>query len=196
MVGLHVRIGGVSLVPSASARPPPVILVLSRILVLSSSARPSVGCAASRSRDRLAASPIGRPSLSPLGRVFLSPMCIVLYRFAPFHQATDFRIARYVSSLVGLDCHAPSRGSRLFPFWHLTCVYRLFSSLFGCLAPLTVSRGSYALQALITSLEFETFCLHCFSIVSRPFSCHVCTPRIFRFLASLSRDKPASYRRM
>ena len=136
MVGIHVRVGWVFFVPSASARTPPLILIFSfRILVLSSSAPLSVGCAASRSRDRLAIWTIERPSLSRLGRVLLPPMCIVVYRFASFHQTTDFSIARCVPSL-GLDCRTPSRVLPLFPFWHLTCVCRWFSSLLRVSPPL------------------------------------------------------------
>ena len=68
----------------------------------------------------------------PWAMFFLSPMCIVLYRFEPFHQTTDFSIARCVSSL-GLDCRPPSRVLPLFPLAPDLRISAVFFPFFVCL---------------------------------------------------------------
>ena len=162
---------------------------------MGSPAPPSVGCAASRSRDFLATSTIERPSLSHLGRVSLSPMCIVLSRFAPFHQTTDFRITRCVSSLR-LDCRAPSRVLPLFPFRHLTCVYR-FVFLSFCILPPMVGRSEF-IRAINSTYHVTRILAVLFSLFlffSRPFSCHVAC-RLSSDSSRLFRDQSASHRGM
>ena len=136
------------------------------------------------------------PFSFPLGPcIFVSPMCIVFYRFAPFHQTTDFSTVCCVSSL-GVDGRALCR---VLPLLHLAPDFRIsavFFSIFVCLPPYGRSEFIpwYAL-ALIMSLEFELFCFHCFFFL-RPFLfCHVAR-RVSSEFSRRSQDKPDSYRRM